>query len=63
MLESRIIRRDPERVKAACGTADLSVLLRALLENGQDGGGSAAVPEVLRPLTGAERLVRQRQSD
>ena len=55
--------RRPRPAEAACGTADLSVLLRALLENGQDGGGSAAVPEVLRPLTGAERLVRQRQSD
>ena len=52
--------RRPRPAEAACGTADLSVLLRALLENGQDGGGSAAVPEVLRPLTGAERLVRQR---
>lgn len=52
--------RRPRPAEAACGTADLSVLLRALLENGQDGGGSAAVPEVLRPLTGVERLVRQR---
>lgn len=60
-------RQEGERrlrpAETACGTADLSVLLRALLENGQDGGGSAAVPEALRPLTGAKRLARQRQID
>ncbi|MBE3134513.1 MAG: serine--tRNA ligase, partial [Acidobacteria bacterium] len=53
----RAAGQKPELVHTLNGTAiALSRTLLAVLENGQQSDGSVAVPAVLRPLTGFDRI-------